>query len=349
MLRFSTSLIFAASVALGLGACLDQGADLDADTAALEREGCVCAAIYEPVCGVNGVTYSNACRASCAEVSVATAGECETTEGGPTVCAAIYEPVCGANGVTYSNACVAAREHAEIVAQGECETATEEPTRMCPQHYDPVCGAGGRTYGNACMAAAAHASVVHTGECGIDGDICGGFAGFACAEGFKCRYEESNFESAPHADAAGECVPANYCDATSDCGGFPNAFVPGRWSCDQDFNTCGWQTNSGWVSVPGFRFRLRPYTNNADQTVELVAPANTTRVRFVNLGAFGLENGYDKLIITSKVDGRTVVLTGTSFPARGVVLDGSEHTLRLVTDRSRILQGFDIVAEFTRH
>src|SRR5215211_6367256 len=136
MLRLSTSLFFAASMALGLGACLDQGADLGSDTAALDSDGCVCASVYEPVCGANGVTYSSSCRAACEEITVAAVGECETA---PSFCPAHFDPVCGANGQTYSNACVAAREHAEIVAQGECE----EPVRMCPQHFEPVCGTGG--------------------------------------------------------------------------------------------------------------------------------------------------------------------------------------------------------------
>lgn len=42
---------------------------------------CVCTADYTPVCGVNGVTYSNACVASCVGVEVDYSGECGSSDG----------------------------------------------------------------------------------------------------------------------------------------------------------------------------------------------------------------------------------------------------------------------------
>ncbi|HEX2254707.1 MAG TPA: Kazal-type serine protease inhibitor domain-containing protein [Thermoanaerobaculia bacterium] len=41
----------------------------------LQDRDCVCALIYDPVCGCNGETYSNACFARC-EVLFWTPGEC---------------------------------------------------------------------------------------------------------------------------------------------------------------------------------------------------------------------------------------------------------------------------------
>ena len=41
-----------------------------------QRESCICPAIFDPVCGCDGRTYSNACFASC-EVRFFTEGACE--------------------------------------------------------------------------------------------------------------------------------------------------------------------------------------------------------------------------------------------------------------------------------
>jgi hypothetical protein len=44
-----------------------------------EEQGCICPAIYQPVCGVNGNTYSNGCAAACAQAEVKHTGECGIT------------------------------------------------------------------------------------------------------------------------------------------------------------------------------------------------------------------------------------------------------------------------------
>lgn len=48
----------------------------------IDRSACVCPALYEPVCGVNGRTYGNACEADCDGVAVASEGRCPGPDGG---------------------------------------------------------------------------------------------------------------------------------------------------------------------------------------------------------------------------------------------------------------------------
>ncbi len=79
-------------------------------------EGCACDDVYEPVCGVDGVTYANACQAECEGVNIAQEGECEED----CICIALYDPVCGVDGKTYGNDCEAACAGVDVAYVGEC-------------------------------------------------------------------------------------------------------------------------------------------------------------------------------------------------------------------------------------
>ncbi|KAL7480270.1 hypothetical protein ACHAW6_005961 [Cyclotella cf. meneghiniana] len=111
-----------------------------------------CPAIWDPVCGCDGVTYGSECTADAARVDIKHKGECQD-EVKVTPCPLIYAPVCGCDGNTYDNECLAEAAGTVVCSQGQCSTTA------CPLIYAPVCGCDGVTYDSPCNAEAAGVAV----------------------------------------------------------------------------------------------------------------------------------------------------------------------------------------------
>lgn len=92
----------------------------------------ICTADYRPVCGVDGITYGNACMAR--DIEILHDGECEVSnlEGEQLACTLDYRPVCGADGVTYGNSCSAGST--EIAYEGECAFEDDIRVKTCENH-----------------------------------------------------------------------------------------------------------------------------------------------------------------------------------------------------------------------
>ena len=217
--------------------CLKEIGDCDGVGSCAPRPE-ICLRNFDPVCGCDGVTYSNACTAASAGVNIVHKGECGKPPGcqssdecevgfycqkeeglcddpgqctaRPEGCEKILDPVCGCDGNTYGNACEAARQGVSVAYRGECKvvrpcTSNGEcaPDEFCRREIGRCDEPG------ACERVPDLCAFVEDPVCGCDGLTYGNEC-FAAAKGVSVA-RKGRCDAGPECRDSSECAEDSYC------------------------------------------------------------------------------------------------------------------------------------------